>query len=384
MSLPPRGFPEAEYRDRVARIQARMATADLDALLLTTEPEIRYVTGFLTRFWESPSRPWFVIVPASGEPIAVIPSIGSHLMGQTWVNDIRTWPSPHPTDDGISLLAEALSECTSDKARIGLPSGAETHLRLPLTAWADLQTRLTSCVFTDDANILRDVRMVKSEAEVAKIHHACQIANRAFARVPEIAGAGVPLDQVFRRFQSLCLDEGADWVSYLAGAAGIGGYGNVISPATDTPLAAGDVLMLDTGCVWDGYFCDFDRNFAISHASAETQSAHSQLRDATAAGFEAAKAGNTAADLWQAMARILDAGPEAGRLGHGLGMQLTEGMSLLPHDHTVLTPGMVLTLEPSVVTGPDRLIVAEENIVLTVEGANRLSDPAPEKMPILR
>jgi len=43
-----------------------MARHGLGALLLTTEPEVRYFSGFLTRFWESPTRPWFLLVPAEG------------------------------------------------------------------------------------------------------------------------------------------------------------------------------------------------------------------------------------------------------------------------------------------------------------------------------
>ena len=48
-----------------------MAADGLEALLLTTPADVFYTTGFLTRFWESPARPWFVIVPLSGAPVAV-------------------------------------------------------------------------------------------------------------------------------------------------------------------------------------------------------------------------------------------------------------------------------------------------------------------------
>ena len=84
-----RGFPDKEFEARTTRAQKLMADAGLSALLLTTETEVRYFTGYLTRFWESPTRPWFLIVPASGKPVAVIPSIGADLMGQTWIDDIR-------------------------------------------------------------------------------------------------------------------------------------------------------------------------------------------------------------------------------------------------------------------------------------------------------
>ena len=135
---PKRGFERSEYEGRVARAQARMAKAGIEALLLTTEPEVRYFTGYLTRFWESPTRPWFLLVPASGAPIAVIPSIGAELMGQTWISDIRTWRAPDLADDGVSLLAETIREIVGDGGIIGLPDGHETHLRMPLADYARL------------------------------------------------------------------------------------------------------------------------------------------------------------------------------------------------------------------------------------------------------
>ena len=86
-----------------------MQNHGLDALLLTTETNVRYFTDF-TRFWESPTRPWYLIIPSKGKPIAVIPSIGEALMSKTWLEDIRTWPSPDLKDDGISLLSDTLEE----------------------------------------------------------------------------------------------------------------------------------------------------------------------------------------------------------------------------------------------------------------------------------
>ena len=73
-------------------------------------------------------------------------------------------------------------------------------------------------------------------------------------------------------------------------------------------------------------------------------------------------------------------GGDAGRLGHGLGMQLTEWPSLIAADTTVLEPGMVLTLEPSIDVGEGRILVHEENIVVTEEGPQWLSIPSDEEM----
>ncbi len=382
---PERGFPIGEFEARLANAQQLMKQHDIDALLLTTEPEVRYFTGYLTRFWESPTRPWFLVLPASGKPTAIIPSIGADLMGATWIDDIRAWQSPDLVDDGVALLADTICELVPAGGMIGVPSGHETHLRMPLSDYAQLASSIQSRTLRDDAEIMRALRLVKSELEIKKIRHACTVAGAAFRAVPEFATSGTSLATIFRRFQMACLEAGADWVSYTAGGAGEDGYIDVISPASETPLKKGDTLMLDTGVVWDGYFCDYDRNFAIGQPSQTAMDAHQRLMDATMVGKEAASPGATAADLFHSMNDELNKGglkAASGRLGHGLGMQLTEWPSLIPTDQTILKPGMVLTLEPGIETGNGRMMVHEENIVITQEGSDFLSPVAPQDLPI--
>ncbi|MEM9676411.1 MAG: Xaa-Pro peptidase family protein [Pseudomonadota bacterium] len=378
------GSTEADYRQRFTKAQFLMADAGVDALLLTTPSEFTYFAGFLTRFWESPARPWYLILPASGEPVAVIPAIGEVLMARSVVRDIRTWSSPDLIDDGVSLLADTLKQLRV--ARVGIPSGAETHMRVPLDDFAALKASLPKVRFGDDVGITRRLRMVKSVAEIEAIRTVCRIGERAFARVHEIAREGTPLDEVFRRFQMLCLEEGADWVPYLAGAAGQHGVADVISPANDRPLAKGDVLMLDTGLVKGGYFCDFDRNYSVGAPSDLVASAHAKSVEAAKAGLQASRPGVRACDVFHAMDAVCSVGSgtvSAGRMGHGLGLQLTEWPSLMAQDETVLEAGMVLTLEPVVETKNGFMIVHEENIVVTESGAEWLTKAIGPDMPRL-
>ncbi|MBY5972507.1 Xaa-Pro peptidase family protein [Ferrimonas balearica] len=379
-------LPVAEYQSRTARAQQAMAAQGIAALLLTSEPDVRYFTGFLTRFWESPTRPWFLVLPATGAPVAVIPAIGAELMGQSWITDIRSWDAPDYADDGVGLLAETLVDLVPPGGRIGVPMGRESVLRMPLADWERLTLILSDRPRVDASPLLRDLQMVKSEAEIALIRRICDIGGRAFSRVPEVARPGVTLAQLFRRFQGLLLEEGADWVSYLAGGAAQGGYGDVISPAHDRPLTPGDLVMLDTGAVRHGYFCDFDRNWSVGPASEELRAAHRILWEATERAAEAARPGARACDLHAAMLPLLarhNAGPVTGRLGHGLGMRLTEPPSLIPADETELRAGMVLTLEPSLVLGPGRMMVQEENIVIREDRVEWLTPRAPQDLPEL-
>lgn len=386
MTSPVRGFSETEFERRVARAQNLMGKSNIDALLLTTPADFYYFTGFLTRFWESPTRPWFLIIPQVDEPIAVIPSIGEDLMASTWISDIRTWRSPDMKDDGISLLVTTLSKYIAPRGQLAMPMGSSSYMRLPLEDFKRLESVIAPATICSDAGIVRRLRLIKSDAEIDKIEMACEIAGRSFARVHEFAVPGAPLDEVFRKFQMTCLEEGADWVSYLAGGAGQGGYTNVISPARQVPLEVADILMLDTGLVWDGYFCDFDRNFAIGRAEAADNEAYLKLIDAAEASFHAARPGVMVSDIFHTMNSFLSDGlgfPDVGRMGHGLGIQLTEWPSLMPDDHTVLEEGMVLTLEPAIQTADGKMLVHEENIVITRTGARMLSSRASKTLPVI-
>ena len=93
------------------------------------------------------------------------------------------------------------------------------------------------------------------------------------------------------------------------------------------------------------------------------------------------------ADVWRAMWKVLESGGalgnSIGRMGHGLGMQLTEWPSVKEDDLTVLTPGAVITLEPGMEFAPDRQLVHEENIVITEDGAEYLTRRAPAEMPVI-
>ncbi|HAV07562.1 MAG TPA: peptidase M24, partial [Rhodobacteraceae bacterium] len=132
------------------------------------------------------------------------------------------------------------------------------------------------------------------------------------------------------------------------------------------------------------YFCDFDRNYAIGPASDAVRRAQDALFSATETALATLRPGMRACDLHRILTedlRARGATPGGGRLGHGLGITLTEWPSLTPLDTTVLREGMVLTLEPGVDIAPGRILVHEENIVLRADGPELLSRRAPAELP---
>ena len=403
MTTPQRGFEFAEFATRCTKAQLAMAADDIDAILLTGEADIRYFTGFMTQFWQSPTRPWFVLIPASGKPVAIIPSIGVPLMRDCYIGNLQSWPSPAADDDGINLLISVIRDHLGTSGQLGMMMGRETAIRMPFSDLQTLQGGLDGIAFCDMTDAIQHIRMVKSPAEQAKLTHVCQLVSGVFADVPKWVQAGMPLDDLFRQFKIKALTAGVDDVSYLVGSAGPDGYRDIIAPPNSRPLAAGDVFMLDTGCVWDGYFSDFDRNFAIHHASDEAHEAHHRLYDATQAAIDILRPEVTAADLFFAMDAILRPNQQSnsqhdpnqtvsavktgdnavGRYGHGLGTQLTEPPSHTNWDRTVITAGMTLTLEPSLVYGNGLTMVAEENLLVLEDRVVLLSTRAPRDLPVI-
>jgi len=385
--VPKRGFALAEYEDRHRRASELMQAGGFDALLVTSEQHVRYFTGFDSQFWNSPTRPWFVIVPRDKPLIAVIPEIGAEGMATTWVDDIRCWPAPVPEDDGVTLLSSALKEVTGTFGRIGAELGPEMVLRMPQVDFERVRDLTQPNGIEDGTAVLRALRGIKSSAEIEKARYICGVASDAFEALPQKLSAGDTERAACQNLKIDMLSRGADHAPYVMGVSGFGGYNNIIMGPTDRVIGRGDVLIIDTGATFDGYFCDFDRNFTFGQPDDDAKRAYDVVYQATSAGIEAARPGATTTDLWRAMNEILDSGGSlsnnVGRMGHGLGIQLTEWPSNKPGDDTILEPGMIMTVEPGMEFAPGKMMVHEENLVITEEGCELLSRRAWPEMPVI-
>mgnify|MGYP003314222834 FL=1 len=168
------------------------------------------------------------------------------------------------------------------------------------------------------------------------------------------------------------------------GGAGQDGYSDVISPPSNQLLKNGDILMLDTGSSLKGYFCDFDRNWAIGKASNLAKTAYSKLYNATEVALKKIRPGMTCAQVFSLINSSLGEGDsDIGRMGHGLGIQLTEYPSLMLNDKTVLRENMVITIEPSLSYGDGLMMVHEENICIRDGEPELLTKRAAEELPVL-
>ena len=382
-----RGFADEEFENRTLRAQEIMHRYELDGILLTTPQNIRYFTGYDSQFWESPTRPWFVIVPLSGKPIAIVPEIGASEFNKTWLDEIKTWPSPRPEDEGISLLKSNLENLKKTFGQIGLELGSEIALRMPVRDFIKLK-EIVNTNLVDGSDAIWDMRMIKTNEEIKKIKFICSTASDAYNALPSTLSIGNTEREAVNKLKIDILNRGADSVPFMPGISGQGGVSQIVCGPTDRILDDGDILFIDTGSTFDGYFCDFDRNYAFGRVASDVEKVYQILWQATEIGIKTAIPGATTNDIFNAMNKVIQdggtIGNNVGRLGHGLGLQLTEPPSHRLGEKTVIKENMVLTIEPAMEYAPGKMIVHEENIIIQKDGAELITKRAPEEIPVIK
>ena len=382
-----RGFSTAEFEDRLKRARLLMQEKKIEMLLITSPHNFRYFTGFDSYFWESPTRPWFLLLSLDQDPIAIVPSIGKTALKKTWIKDVKTWQSPNPIDEGITVLQDTILSIQSKKCSIGCEIGMESNLRMPIKDFQKLSTNLNNHSFVDASPLIWKLRMIKSENEISKIKKIISIASNAFDELPNHLQIGQSEIEICNIMKKTLLDLGADHTLYMSCASGPGGYDQIICDPTEKKLQNGDVLIIDTGTTLDGYFCDFDRNFGFGKIADSAKIAYEILWLATEAGMKSAKPGASCADVSNAMLSVLHkkglSSNSVGRMGHGIGLQLTEPPSIMSNDNTVLKENMVIAIEPCLEYAPGTMLVHEENILITKDGFERLTSRAPKSIPII-
>ena len=382
-----RGFSTSEFEQRLMRAQKIMKSNKLDGILITTPQNIRYFTGYDSQFWESPTRPWFVVVPASGKPIGIVPEIGESEFKKTWLDEIKTWPSPRPEDEGISLVKSTLDDLQKIYGQIGAEFGKEMAIRMPVRDLFKLKEIIKTNI-VDGSDAIWDMRMIKTNAEIDRIKYICSIASDAYNNLPSKLAIGDTERTAVNKLKIDMLNRGADNVPFMPGISGPGGVSQIVCGPSDRMLENGDILFIDTGSTFDGYFCDFDRNFAFGSITSDVERVNEVLWKATEAGIKAAVPGATTLDVFNTMNQILEEGGalgnNVGRLGHGLGLQLTEPPSHRPEEITVIKENMVLTIEPGIEYEKNKMLVHEENVVIHKDGPELITKRAPREIPIIK
>jgi Xaa-Pro dipeptidase len=362
-----------EREHRIARVQASMATAGVDALLVHAGASLRYFTGIP---WGATERLVALLVPQSGEPFLIGPEFerGS-LRAASQVSLFQVGWEEH--EDPCAVLAEALRAV-----------GVETLALDPELPWRlvqGLQRNAAAARLVDGAPLIDADRMHKSEAELALIRQAMAMTLEVHRQAAMLLRPGITTGEV-RRFideahRALGADGGSTFCAVQFGVATAYPHGLPGEQA----LQADDLVLIDTGCQVDGYHSDITRTYAFGRPHAEHADAWSHERDAQQAAFDAVRPGVACEEIDAVARRSLARngyGPAyrlpglPHRTGHGLGLSIHEPAYLVQGDTRPLARGMCFSNEPMIVV-PERFgIRLEDHFHVTDDGARWFTPPA--------
>lgn len=380
MSQP--GTMRDEYPRRIARARELMGEQGLDALLLFTGPNLVYFTGSAGMLGgRSGSRPFIYLLPHQAEPVLIVHD-GRQFEARalTNVRDIRIYPQLSRLP--LEQVLGAIDDNQLRKARIGVELGGEMVLDIPFREFTRLCEALPEVTWEDASPLLWQMRMVKAKAEVARVARACKITSEAYARTFSAIRPGMTEAEIERMMwgNTLALEGSSPWVLVTSGD---GNYDTLFKGGGPRKVEPGDMVWMDCGCMIDGYWSDFSRAGVVGGPSAEQAEAQREMHEITKMGVEMVRPGVPVAEIAQRCNEAVDTlrwpitssiSGLASRVGHGIGLLVTELPSLNEEDPTVLAPGMIVTIEPGVATEIGTFHI-EEIVLVTKDEPRVLSSP---------
>jgi Xaa-Pro aminopeptidase len=371
-------IPEQEYPQRLERLRALMRARGLQAVLLGTGTNLKYFSGYPSPT-RSGSRPFFLLLPLAGDPVFIVHcGRKAEALRFSWMKDIRDYSQLSRVP--VELIREALAECSALHGKLGMELGLEQSFDVPYLEFRRLQEGLPGSEIVDAGDLLWRLRMLKSEAEIACLRRACAILCDAYARTFTAVREGTTERETANCLRAHFENEGAG-DSWILITSGPGNYDLATKLAEPRPIQRGDMVWIDAGCAVDGYWSDFSRAAVVGEPAAEQLHAQEAIRQITWEAIQKVRPGVRASEL----ARICNtrlAGLDfpitssisslASRVGHGVGLDVTEPPHIAEYDQTVLEPGMVITIEPGVATEYGTFHI-EENVLVTHDGSDVLS-----------
>jgi Xaa-Pro dipeptidase len=221
--------------------------------------------------------------------------------------------------------------------------------------------------------------MRKEAAEVEKMRRAVKIAESALEATGPLIRIGMSEKDLAAELVIQLFKHGSAPELPFSPIVSAGPNGaNPHASPTDRKIRRGDLLVVDWGAAFDGYVSDLTRTFAVGEVDAECAKIHRLVQAASAAGRAAAKPGVPCADVDKAARAVIEAAGYGQffthRTGHGIGMEGHEEPYLRGDNMQILEPGMAFTVEPGIYLPNRNGARIEDNVVITADGADVLSE----------
>jgi Xaa-Pro aminopeptidase len=355
-------LPAMDVAARSARLRTRMATEGLPALLVTRLPNVRYLTGF----------------SGSAGVLLVGPEASTLVTDGRYREQASEQLGTTKVDAKVEIAAtqaaqrDVLTRLVAPVSRLGLEAHGVTWAQQ--RSYADW---FAGVELVPTEHLVEDLRAVKEPSEVARIAAACSIADDALAAVlgrlrerPTEREFALDLEWAMR-------ERGASGTSFeTIVASGPNGAKPHARP-TDRHIETGELVVVDFGCVVDGYCSDMTRTVSVGDPGSAARAVWDTVAESQAAGRDAVRAGVECASVDRASRAVIErAGwgdAFAHGTGHGVGLEIHEAPRVAASAGGTLEEGQVVTVEPGVYLPGVGGVRIEDTVVVTRDGADALT-----------
>ena len=340
----------------------------LDAILLTSEANCYYATGFM------------------GEGIALVTRRGSWYFTDSRYTEaadkaigdaavIREVSRERPFS---ALINEALAASGAEKV------GFEDQ-RMTVAEHAVYSEKL-HCTLTPASSLMTELRGSKDEEELSCMTAAQRIAEGALEQILKEIRPGMTEKEIAARLNYLMVSAGAEKTAFdTIVASGPNGSMPHAVPGM-RKVREGDFITMDFGCVYKGYCSDMTRTVALGRPSDEMRNVYDIVLQAQLAGIAAAKAGVTGAVIDGAARKVIqDAGYGVyfgHSFGHSLGIDIHEAPNAAPGNDKPMPDGAVVSAEPGIYLPGKFGVRIEDVMILRPDGAQVITK-APKALLVL-
>ena len=364
-----------ERAARLARARELMGKAGIGAVLVESGPSLEYFTGIK---WSRSERLTGVVIPAQGDPIVVTPFFeGPTIQEMLSVPaEIRTWQED---EEPLKLVADFLKE----RGVATQPIGFEETNRYFLMD--RLQQQLPGVRIVSANPVVRQLRMIKTPAEIALMQSAADVTIAAYRAIHPRIQAGYTPSIIGQLFSDAVVGMGGSspWALILLGEAAAYPHGT----GKPQEVKRGEVVLMDCGCSVHGYQSDISRTYVFGASpTAEQRKVWEQMRQGQDIAMAAAKVGAPAGSVDDAVRSAYESwgyGPRyklpgtSHRTGHGIGMEGHEPINLVHGETTPLAPGMCFSNEPGIYLPGKFGIRLEDCFHMTASGPKWFTVPPP-------